>query len=74
MISPLLAWGIGCGGVHYLPTHGLSVGAPAAPAESAHRIFRALITGTGDLVRYGEGAGATDLFRPGAPPGGKVFR
>jgi len=73
MISALLAWGIGFGGVHYLATHGLSVGAPAPP-ESAHRIFRALITGTGDLLRYGEGAGATDLFRPGAPPGGKVFR
>jgi len=50
------------------------VAPPAPPTESAHRIFRALLTGPGDLLRHGEGSGATDLFRPGAPPGGKVFR
>jgi hypothetical protein len=69
MISALLTSGIGFGGVHYLPTHGLSM--------PTHRIFRALITGSPDSIRpYSGGGGGGDVFREtvSGTGGGGVFR
>jgi hypothetical protein len=70
VIPALMAWGIGFGGVEYVVTHGLSVGAAGAPA---HRIFRDLVSGSGDLLRAGTG-GNPDTFRGVATGSGKVFR
>lgn len=51
MIAPLIAWGIGFGGVNYLPRHGLSAGVAPPPTVNLgsliHSRRQTLMTGGG---------------------------
>jgi len=61
MIKALIGWGIGFGGVYFVVTHGLAVGAEIP--VTIDQLFRGEFTPS-----------AQDMFRSPAAGGGDIFR